>query len=533
MKNPYQHCHVLTRNGQKVGMRDNLRKFQAIILAFVFLTYALLMTPKINLATADLGRHIKNGEMILQKESLQARLRVLKTNFYSYTYPDYPFINHHWGSGVIFFLLHKSFGFQGVSLFFLLVSLLTFFLFFKIAWRKSSFGVAALTAIVFLPVMASRVEVRPEVFSCLLAGLFWLILRKKDHLFLLPFLEVLWVNLHVYFFLGLFLIGVFLLEELVDLIKKGKFLGNLSHLSYLSKTLFLSTLASLANPAGLKGFLYPVKIFQNYGYRLLENQSVIFLDKIIKYPPNIFFKIAFGFLVLSWLVALVTRQKIRVPELIFSLFFSYLAWTAVRNFVLFGFFVFPVAAENWQILGKTREELRFFLLPTLSLLLGFCLFLVFPAYWVRKLDIGFGLEKGVAKASQFFLKENLSGPIFNNYDNGGYLIYYLFPQEKVFVDNRPEAYPAEFFRDVYIPMQEQEDIWKKTDQKYNFNAIFFYRHDLTPWSQTFLIKRVADSSWAPVYVDDYAIIFLKKNPENQFLIKKFELPKEIFSIKKG
>jgi len=30
--------------------------------------------------------------------------QVLTTNFYSPTHAGYPFINHHWGSGIIFYL---------------------------------------------------------------------------------------------------------------------------------------------------------------------------------------------------------------------------------------------------------------------------------------------------------------------------------------------------------------------------------------------------------------------------------------------
>jgi len=41
-----------------------------------------------------LGRHIKNGELVLNGD-----FGILKSNFYSYTEPDFPVINHHWGGG--------------------------------------------------------------------------------------------------------------------------------------------------------------------------------------------------------------------------------------------------------------------------------------------------------------------------------------------------------------------------------------------------------------------------------------------------
>jgi hypothetical protein len=98
------------------------------------------------------------------------------------------------------------------------------------------------------------------------------------------------------------------------------------------------------------------------------------------------------------------------------------------------------------------------------------------------------------------------------------------------VDNRPEAYPASFFTNTYVPMQKEQEVWSKELEEYGFNTIWFYRNDYTPWAQQFLITRVQDPAWAPVYVDNYVIIFLRRTTENQELISKFELPKSLFGI---
>ena len=108
------------------------------------------------------------------------------------------------------------------------------------------------------------------------------------------------------------------------------------------------------------------------------------------------------------------------------------------------------------------------------------------------------------------------------------MIFAFFPKEKVFVDNRPEVYPEEFFSDIYIPMQENSTIWQQVDNKFNFNAIYFYRLDMTPWAQNFLIQRIDDPKWAPVYVDGETLIFLKRNPENSKIISEYELPRDMF-----
>ena len=79
-------------------------------------------------------------------------------------------------------------------------------------------------------------------------------------------------------------------------------------------------------------------------------------------------------------------------------------------------------------------------------------------------------------------------------------------------------------------MQENNDVWHKIDGQYGFNVICFYRHDLTPWGQNFLVNRIGDPEWAPVYVDLFTIIFLKRNQQNKPVIDAFELPRSMFSV---
>ncbi len=504
------------------------KKFQLVAALSLLFLYGLLTTQKINLVTADLGRHLKNGELVLKGGAG----KIWQENFYSYTYPDYSFLNHHWGSGVIFYLIQHLFGFTGLSVFFTLLTLATFLIFFRLAWKNSGFNPALLAGVIVLPILASRIEIRPEAFSYLLAGIFWWILsesrKKRGLIWLLPVLELIWINLHIYFFLGFFIIGVFFLEELVS--------RNLSRLRDLSIVGGLSLVASFVNPAGIKGVFYPLQIFKGYGYRLFENQTVWFLDRLVKYPPSLYFKIAFGALALSWLYVFWKRKKISISNFLLTIFFSFLGWTAVRNFTLFGYFCLPVMVANLGggKEGSERKEttIESFTVGSAAISLLVVLFLLNPVYWQGKIALGLGLEKSTLGAVEFFQKEKLAGPIFNNYDNGGYLIYFLYPREKVFVDNRPEAYPKEFFEETYIPMQEQEKKWAEQDKEYNFNAIFFYRNDLTPWGQSFLLSRITDPAWAPVYVDDWSIIFLKRDRKNEKTIQKFELPKEMFGIRK-
>ncbi len=507
------------------------------LLTFLVLFHIYLTSQKIDLQTADLGRHIKNGEEILKGSD-----EVFSGNFYSYTNSSYPFINHHWGSGIIFYLIQLTTGFVGQSIIFTLISLVTFLLFFDVARKYSNFYLAAFTSLLAVFLIGSRAEIRPEGFSYLLSGIFfWILLRfqrddlNKKWLYALPFIELVWVNLHVYFPVGLLILGAFFLEETVlFLLTKDK--QHLENTKDLSLVGVAAGLATLFNPYFIKGALYPLNIFQDYGYRILENQSFLFLEKIIVYPASLYFKIGFALFLVSltfWVYqTFKKREKISLATTLLLVIFLLMSFQAVRNFALFGLFLIPFCSLGLSSLKlKAEEEVKQFLIPTAFLVLFMFLAVINQPFFVGKSNFGFGLKNRSEKAAEFFLRNNLQGPIFNNYDIGGYLIYYLFPKEKIFVDNRPEAYPSQFFKDVYIPMQENEDEFLQQDKKYRFNTIFFYRHDLTPWAQKFLISKVKDPNWVPIYVDEYAIVFIKNAQKNQEIIEKYKLPQEMFSAK--
>lgn len=494
----------------------NLQKiFPLLTLVVLLASYALLLAHPVNLVTADLGRHIKNGEIIWS-----GNFNVLKTNFYSYTYPDFPTTNHHWLSGLVFYGLWKLVGFKGIHIFFILISLATLLIFFRIATTRSSSVIATLITLPLIPILLERNEVRPEIFSYLLAGIFfWLILKIKNsqvspkYLLVLPILQIIWTNLHIYFFIGPVLIGAFLVESLVQksiLAKK------------LSLTLLFSVIATTISPFGINSTLAPLTIFKNFGYRLVENQSVWFIEKILPNLSFSVFKIFFIFFMLSFVVRYIKTKNLPIAETILAIGFSLSAWFAIRNFAIFALFALPITASNIGLSIKPRDGFKMagavlvFLIIFFFAILSGELKKIFP-YSSFSID----LENGNLDAIEFIKKENIQGPIFNNYDIGGYLIYGLPSEQKIFTDNRPEAYPAEFFEKTLIPMQEDAEVWDEKNSLYKFNAIIFSYRDYTPWGQTFFARILQDPEWKTVFADSRVIILLKNNELNKNIIAKY------------
>lgn len=531
---------------QQSGASANFFFVLRIVLFIVLLAwYGFFLAKKIDLTTADIGRHIQNGNIILHNAFSGAGTAALTTNFYSSTNPDYPFLNHHWASGVIFALVHQAWSFYGISLVFILISLATFAIFFRLSERAAGFPLSFSLALFLIPLIAERLEVRPEAFSYLFIAIFFFILQHFQEkntswrsLFLLPLFEIIWVNIHVYFFFGLFLIGVFLADEIRKFIMKQNQRESLRPAAYLLAIFFLTALATLFNPATLRGALYPLNIFHNYGYMIVENQSVWFLENLGFSAYNfLIFKIALAALAASFILLLAIRPRAcSFINALLAITVSVLALLALRNFTLFGFFALPIIAANLSAVlpHVIRRDIDTFH-PGFLFLLGLTIIGVVSLNYsriTRQYDVlGLGLAEGVNQSAQFFLDHDIRGPVFNNYDIGGYLIYHLYPRERVFVDNRPEAYPDSFFQNTYVPVQQNEDAWQQQRNAYHINAIFFSYRDYTPWAQKFLVARIQDPQWAPVFADNYAIIFLARNDMNAAIIKQFEIPKERFSIR--
>ncbi|MBL7156456.1 MAG: hypothetical protein ISS87_02605, partial [Candidatus Pacebacteria bacterium] len=489
--------------------------------------FGIFLLQKINLTTADLGRLLKNGELILK-----GNFDVLYTNFYSYTNPDFSFINHHWLSGIIFFLIHQVVGFTGLHLFYIILSLITFLIFFDLAQKQIGANLSAVLCLIIIPFLAQRREIRPEIFTYLFSAIFfWILWNYKEKLisfkwlFVLPIIQIIWVNTHLYCFLGPMIVGLFLFEKILLYLKKQQ-----GSIKILAIVFVLTIIAISINPSGLKQYTYPFQVFQNHEYRLIETQSVLFLEKLgfIKNPNFLLFKIIFLMVFLSYIVSyLLNREEFSIVNLFLGIGLGLAAFFAIRNFTLFGFFAIPIIAINLKNISIHKIE------QTDILCLGLVIFIItlFTHYQSIPLSnnsFGLGLMPKINKSAEFFLANNIEGQIFNNYDIGGYLIYHLFPEKKVFVDNRPEGYPGYFFNETYIPLQENNEVWDEKQSFYDFNVIFFARHDATPWAQKFLVERVKDSDWTPVFVDNYTIIFLKENNGNQKIIEKYAIPKEYF-----
>ncbi len=530
-----------------------LKKNYLFVLVFVLL--GVFLIHDFDTIGQDLGRHLKVGEIIWQTKE------VPKTNLFSFTEPDFPFINHHWLSEVIFFGIFSYTGFIGLTFVKTVLVFVAFLLLFFVAriplevrpapgaWSAddpSKRGVLPLTGwsilISFLLsvfIFIQRTEVRPEIFSFVLLSFFLFAIFKAKYeqeyrfVWILPILQLFWVNLHIYFFVGPFLLLAFLIDRLVA--------REYMHIKKITTVLFLTFVATLINPNGIQGALLPLKVLNKYGYSIVENQTLSFLADFGGFLlPVLIFKLSVAILAISFLFT-VKKVRQRVFEIIILVFFIYAGFRMLRNLPLYALASFPVLAILLTDVFDS-VKIKFFrtlLKPCLrrvpeALLKGAVLvFLISMIFFVandsyyRYMEVsrvsGVSVPNGLKRAVDFVKQNKIKGPMFNNFDIGGYLVWQLYPQEKVFVDNRPEAYSVKFFSEIYQPMQENKDKWLEFSEKYGINFIFFGHTDTTPWGQEFLNDIVKNQDWKIVYLNEDAIILVKNEKKNSEIISKLSI----------
>lgn len=498
--------------------KDMSRKLSfIIILPSLLALFILGFVHPITALTQDLGRHILLGKIIWTTQTIP------QTNLLTYTHPDFPFINHHWLSEVIFYLITSftNLSILGAVMILTASTAIGMLLWYAIKenYHPLSIGIFSL---LFLQILFERTDTRPEIFGWVILSLILVILysyREKytKWIFLLPLMQLLWVNLHITFLVGLIIQGAFFLDQVIT--QKNVLLGKKT------KALFIVCLLSLAacfiNPHGIQGTLYPLTVFNNYGYSIEENQNIFFLQNFsnkltIKYFYISIF-VLFGALSLTW-------RRSRVVDWFLAIFFTLLGFYAIRNFPLFAFVVFLPAVRSLSLLFETWDT-HSHLFKTYGSYIVWTIFAGLFCLSLFQLSSKITFSLAVPQAHEasihFFQANHLHGPIFNNFDVGSYLEYRLYPKERLFIDGRPEAFPDVFIQGVYIPMQESPDVFAKADQTYHFNTIIFSHSDQTPWAVAFIQSILTNEDWKLIYLNSEIMILIKNTPENKAVITHY------------
>jgi hypothetical protein len=348
------------------------------------------------------------------------------------------------------------------------------------------------------------------MFTFALTSLLLWIVERGEHrprlLFWIPPLFLLWLNLHAGFALGpalLLAYGVGLMMETA--------VGNTTWHEARSILLrvFLLLLVCLAlvplNPSGARLYLYPFHTLLSSGMRSFigEWRSPDFHEGL--YRP----------LLLVWLLLLTAlasfRSRPKGRVLVPLLLTAFAALDAVRHIPIFVLLAIPViaaalpAAAATTVSERRRFSSRFRPLFNAAVLILMAVFM--SARWIslaRNQDAR-EAEQFPQKAVQFLRSGTYPPRIFVYYDWGGYAMWNLYPEYRVFIDGRADLYGGELLQQFRTAVQLRTG-WREVLDAWKVEAV------LIPPSSAVAQALLLDPHWRAAFRDSKAIILLRTPP---------------------
>ena len=465
---------------------------RAIFVAIVAL--GLLVLAARPAVDPDLWWHLRTGQLTLQNHA------IFRIDPYSFTRAESPWINHEWLSDILMFGLYRLSGFGGLIVVFALLITGAFLLVFRRCQGGPYFaGILTIWAAV-----ASRPAwgVRPQLLSLFFASLLLVLhesrVRHPRILWWAVLLILLWVNLHAGYALGIALLILFLMGEALDALAGS---ASWADVKPRIRTMALVIAASLAvvplNPYGTKMYSYPISTLHSVSMqsKIAEWFSPNFHDP--QYLPLVL-------LMLAILAALALSSKPARPgELLLLLAANFAALLSVRHVGFYALIAAPLLSRLFSLDFQGRRSrslpLASAALINVAIVVAFAIFAAVHVRAVIKDQTAADAQRFPVRAVSFLATQHPPGPILNDYDWGGYLIWRLYPGCRVFIDGRADVYGDLLMKD-FGDANSLTDDWHGVLERWKIRTII-----LKPGSPLLTALR-ASSKWKPLYSDSQATV---------------------------
>ncbi len=518
---------------------------------FIFLFWSLLAGPLSNrpLADADIGWHIRTGERILTTHSLPS------TDPFSSTMQGQPWFAWEWLYDIPLGVLHQACGLNGVVwLCALLVAAIFALLLSQLLRRGTGLLLAIVLMLLAEAASAIHLYARPHIVSWLFSLLWFVALENWDRWercergslprwmpWFFPASMLLWVNLHGGWLFGIALLGIYTFAAFVKRVRARKndafaAIRAAHQARAMAVAWVASAVATLVNPFGWRLHAH---IYRYLSDRYLMNR----IDEFRSPDFHGWAERSFAVILLLVLIAFagnrlsVERRKLRLSHLLVVLLAVYAAFYSSRNLPVSSMLLVLVAGpllwENiasladkpgaWQWvrngtarissfsdrMGAQEMQLRGHLWPVVSVALAFAICL--QGGWLGSrhlIHAQFDPQKVPAAAVTFLEKESQerlgADPVFSTDAWGGYLIYRMYPERKVAVDDRHDLYGSARIRQ-YLILTQAEPGWQSVLNEWQI------RTALLPSDSTLAnLLRELPRDWRVAYEDNVAVVLKRR-----------------------
>ena len=455
---------------------------------------------------SDMWWHLRTGELILQDG-------IPRQDTFSFTVPDNQWITHEWLSEVFMWLIYQVGSFPGLILVFAAIITLAFWL----VYLRCNGRPYLATFVVLLAALASAPlwGVRPQMFNILFAALFvFLVEGFKDGkvsrrtLWLLPFLTLIWANLHSGYLLGVALLATYVIGESGQLLFHARPNRGLDWpaVGWLTLMTLLSFLAAVLNPNGPELWIYPFFTLGSHAMQqyIQEWQSPDF-------HLSFFWPFA-AMLLLGMISLLASRRKPALTDVLLYTGTGAAGLLSARHIPIFSIVATPVITRYlylaldgtrfYAFLSGRSEGKSNHGMIALNWVLLIVIALVAVIWIVSKVQ---GNSDEIADhypvAAVDYLKNSdlAEQRGFNTYNWGGYLIWRDIP---VFVDGRADVYGDEFLH-YYRRTFDLTSRWRQPLDEFEVDYIIIEQS--SPLSNLLLTS----GQWLETYTDDVAVVFTR------------------------
>ncbi len=490
--------------------------------------YLLIFNAWRFLLDSDTGWHIRAGELILETGA------VPRHDPFSHTMAGREWFAWEWLTEVAMATLHRHQGLAGVVGGAFLVLLASYAALYRMMiWRSAdpivAFAVtifAALAGIVHWLARPHLVSIALMIVWCAAVESFRR--RRSRWIYSLPFLIALWANLHGAFVATFVVLAIYAIGESLEFASRGEWRGEMLRkvLTTYAMVGALSAIAALATPYGFK--LY------GHLWRYLTDAKLLaviqeFQSPNFHAPDGKLIEILLLFGAIAAVNALRQRRFVETGLLIL---WGHLTLQSQRHVTLAVATLAPIIAEQLSRLiaelvdraaqgaetrAKAVRAMRGWYRETMEInrqLTGafvYAAVLIFivllPASgWADKLQLSrFNPNRFPVAAADFILQTKPDGKLFASDQFGGYLIYRLYPQFKVFVDGRSDFYRQGPALDDFDQIALVKPQWSELLDKYDVRWMALRR------DEPLALIAMMSGRWQSVYQDSVAQILIKKS----------------------
>lgn len=406
--------------------------------------------------------HLRTGQYLAEHRALPAG------DIFSFTFAGQPWVLHEWLFELLLHAMHTLGGEWGVRLLVALLSTATLALVHVMARQfvRSPVQALLITLVCFV-LLKLGASPRPHLLTYvgLSITLLALVRLKYQHdsrwLWGLPVFMVVWVNAHAGYVIGLALMGLWVgCEWLLHWLAGAGDAAARQRLRLATALTGLTMLASVINPDLHRHWLYPLQVMTMEASRsyISEWHSPDFHAL----PGRIYLALVFAFFIVTarrqhradlteWAVpcvfaalGFVSSRHVPLATLVLAVFLARGLADAAPLSAAGQALRLRAAAVYRRVRGQDMGQGEHVLnaVVLLAMLTGAVLYM--PHHRERSLQ---ALQQAMpVRAVDHMQAHGLQGRLFAAYHYGGYLIWRLYPRQKVFIDGRADVYGDDFLK---------------------------------------------------------------------------------------